>query len=217
MDHCKLLEKLSLIDIRGIANKWMDSFLTGRKQFVSFSGVSSSLETITCSVPQGSTLGPLLFLIYVNDLQSIFSHSIIHHFADDTNLLFSGKKLSTIEAIVNYELKLLVNWLNCNKLSLNVSKTELIIFKPLEKNGDITISIKLNGNKLKLQNSVTYVGIVLDDCLNWNEQLSNVCLKLSKCIGYLSKLRHYINWNGLVNIYYSLFHSHLLCGCLCWQ
>ena len=100
-----------------------------RKQYVSLTWHSSSVKTVTCGVPQGSTLGPLLFLLYINDLQSVFSKSIAHHFADDTNLLFPAKKLGTIESVINHELKLLVQWLQSNKLSLNETKTELIIFR----------------------------------------------------------------------------------------
>ena len=217
VDHEILLSKLSLIGIRGIANKWVESFLTNRKQFVHFSGISSPNNVIKCGVPQGSTLGPLLFLIYINDLHKIFENSTVHHFADDTNLLFSNKKLSTIETVINYELKLLVNWLNCNKLSLNTSKTEVILFKPLKQKEKIEISIKLKGKKLQLKKYVTYLGVIIDDCLLWEEQIESLCLKLSKCIGILSKLRHYVNLHTLVNIYYSLFYSHLIYGSLAWQ
>ena len=91
------------------------------------------MKTITCGVPQESTLGPLLFLLYINDLQYAFWKSIIHHFADDINLIFSRKELGTIESVINNELKHLVQWLRGNKLSENETKTELIIFRSLRR------------------------------------------------------------------------------------
>ena len=115
VNHEILLVKLDFYGIRGLANSWLKSFLENRKQYVILPGHSSSVKTVTCGVPQGSTLGPLLFLLYINDLQSVFSKSIAHHFADDTNLLFPAKKLGTIESVINHELKLLVQWLQSNK------------------------------------------------------------------------------------------------------
>ena len=100
---------------------WLSLFLKNRELYVSLHGVSFSINTITCVIPQGSTLGPLLFLPCINDLQCAFSKSIIHNFAGDTNLLFSSKDLATIESVINNELK---QCLRGNKLSLNEAKTE---------------------------------------------------------------------------------------------
>ena len=116
VDHEILLDKMHHYGVRGVANDWFCSFLTGRKQYVTIAGVKSDSCQIKCGVPQGSTLGPLLFLIYINDLRSVFSQCIVHHFADDTNLVFSSKKLNTIQTVVNFELKKLVTWLAANKL-----------------------------------------------------------------------------------------------------
>ena len=129
VDHDILIRKLEYYGIRGKANDWLKSFLYERKQFVSINGFKSSNKVIKCGVPQGSTLGPLLFLIYINDLSSAFSESVItHHFADDTNLLYANTNIRTIETILNFELKQLVEWLKANKLSLNASKTDLLCF-----------------------------------------------------------------------------------------
>ena len=137
VNHEILLVKLDFYGIRGLANSWLKSFLENRKQYVILPGHSSSVKTVTCGVPQGSTLGPLLFLLYINDLQSVFSKSVAH-------LLFPAKKLDTTESVINHELKLLVQWLRSNKLSLNETKTELIIFrspwKHLPREPDIRIN-----------------------------------------------------------------------------
>ena len=141
-NHGILLEKLEYYGIRGMVNNWLRSFIKNLKQYISPHGVSFSMKAITCGVPQGSTLGPLLFLLYINDLQSAFSKSITRSFADDTNLIFSSKKLGTIESVINNELKHSVQWLRGNSLSLNETKSELIIFrspwKQLPRETDIT-------------------------------------------------------------------------------
>ena len=103
-NHEILLVKLDFYGICGLANSWLKSFLENRKQYVILHGHSSSVKKVTCCVPQGSTLGPLLFLLYVNDLQFVFSKSAIRHFADDTNLLFPAKKLGTNESVISHEL-----------------------------------------------------------------------------------------------------------------
>ena len=119
-----------LIMARGLANNWLSSFLQNRTQYVYLDGHCSITKQVTCGVPQGSTLSPLLFLVYIDNLQSAFSKSIVYHFADDTNLQFPAKNIGTIESVVNNELKLLSQSLRSMKLkSLNETKTELIIFR----------------------------------------------------------------------------------------
>ena len=134
VNHDILMAKLAHYGIRGLANSWLSSFLKNRAQHVYLDGHCSITKQVTCGVLQGSTLGPLLFLVYINDLQGAFSKSTIHHFADGTNLLFPSKKLGTNESVVNHELKFLSQWLRSNKLSLNKTKTELIIFRTPPKN-----------------------------------------------------------------------------------
>ena len=107
VNHKILLKKLEHYGIRNIANKWFGSYLSDRKQFVSIGGINSSNLPITCGVPQGSILGPLLFIIYINDMHDAIQFSKVHHFADDTNLLFSHKNLKILRKRVNMDLKLL--------------------------------------------------------------------------------------------------------------
>ena len=160
VNHDILLEKFDYYGIRGLADNWLRSFLKNRKQYVSLQRVSSSIKTVTCGVPQGSTLGPLSFLLYINDLQCAFS--ISHSFADDTNLIFLSKKLGTIgsvinnRSVINNELKHLVQWLRGNKPSLNKTKTELIIFRSPWKQLPREPDIRLNNCKLKLHTKIIY-------------------------------------------------------------
>ena len=126
VNHKILLTKLEHYGIRGNILKWFDSYLSGRKQYVFYNGVSSDVAPFTCGVPQGSVLGPLLFLIYINDLPNISKKLSFFLFADDTNIDYESSNLKELESTVNKELKLLSLWLNLNRLALNVSKTILL-------------------------------------------------------------------------------------------
>ena len=122
VNHGILLDKLCHYGIRGNALSWFKSYLTGRKQFVTYNGVASSTKVITCGVPQGSILGPLLFLLYINDLYNICSTSIPILYADDTNLFYKGKDIDTLVSYINMELKNISTWLKVNRLSLNIKR-----------------------------------------------------------------------------------------------
>ena len=141
-------KKLEYYGVRGISNKWFALYLSNRKQFVSINIYKSSLADVKCGVPQGSILGPLLFLIYINDLHAAIKYSEVHHFADDTNLLNFNSCVKSINKQVNYDLKNLSNWLKANKILLNVGKTELVLFTSSKKQLDCDLKIRLNGKRL---------------------------------------------------------------------
>ena len=142
VDHQILLSKLDYYGVQGISNNWFKSYLSNCKQFVSINGYDSELAEINCGVPQGSVLGPLLFLLYINDLNQAIKFCKVHHFADDTNLLYLGKSIKKLNKLVNIDLKNLLYWLNANKISLNVKKTELVIFKSKQKQFEINKLVK---------------------------------------------------------------------------
>ena len=189
--HDILCDKIKVYGLRGKINQLLKSYLTNRKQYVSVNGSDSEIKSVTCGVPQGSSLGPLLFLIYINDLRTSLTKTSCGHFADDTFIIFHSKKAKTIETIVNTELKEVVKWLQLNKLSLNASKTELIFFRsnkhPLNHDN---ISIKMNGLRLTPVCHVKYLGMFLDQFLNWNVHIDELSKKLSRANGILSKLRY---------------------------
>ena len=132
-NHKILIDKLHHYGIIGATLSWFESYLTNKIQQTIVNDTVSDKIELPHRVPQGSVLGPLLFLIYINDLNEAISHSIIHHFADDTNILFSHKSLKKINKCINHDLSQIVQWLRANRISLNASKTEIILFPPKTK------------------------------------------------------------------------------------
>ena len=216
VNHEILLEKLKHYGIRSKQNDWFRSFLTNRKQYVSMEGFFSQTKIVKCGVPQGSTLGPLLFLIYINDLANALEKSIVHHFADDTNLLYGNENPSFISDVINSKLKLVRDWLRANKLSLNESKAKLLLFRPINKLNLTSLNIKLNGHFLTLEKSVTYLSIEIDKTLSWNNQIEVLAKKLSRTNRILSELRYYIPSETLISIYYNLSQLYILYGSTIW-
>ena len=165
---------------------------------------------------QRSILGPLLFLIYINDLHAAIKYSKVHHFADDTNLLNFNSCVKSMNKQVNYDLKNLSNWLKANKISLNVGKTELVLFTSSKKQLDCDLKIKLNGKRLYETDSVKYLGIQIDKRLTWKQHINHVTIKLNKANAMLSKLRHVLDIKTLRLVCYAIFESHLCYASLVW-
>ena len=131
VNHVILLSKLFLYGIRGIPGKWFKSYLEHRTQYVKIESVKSGYENITCGIPKGSTLGPLLFLLYVNDLPNCTSKLSVRSFADDTNLFFTDNCLQHLESVMNSEMKQVYKYCALNKLSINFSKTNYMLISSL--------------------------------------------------------------------------------------
>ena len=214
VNHDILLKKLEHYGFRGVINNWFRSYLTDRKQKVVINGFESESKILPHGVPQGSVLGPILFLIYINDLNRCIKYSTTYHFADDTNLLHISKDYKSLQKKVNYDLFSLHKWLTANKISLNEGKTELIYFR---KSGNApTLNIKLHGKTLIPSKFVKYLGIYLDEFLSGNTQCSELTKKLNRANGMLAKARHYVPELELKNIYHAIFSSHILYGSQVW-
>ena len=163
---------------------------------------------IKCGVPQGSILGPLLFLIYVNDLS--YSSGLLEAimFADDTNLFFSHKDIKELFRIVNIELDKICTWLQANKLSLNEGKTKYTLFhKPKDKdNSPLKLPIlNVNGKEIQRTDCIRFLGVLFDENLTWNNHIHLIGNKISKNV-----------WHGLKSLYYSFIHSYLNYGNIVW-
>ena len=214
VNHDILLKKLEHYGFRGVINDWFRSYLTERRQKVVINGFESESKLLPHGVPQGSVLGPILFLIYINDLHRSIKHSTTYHFADDTNLLHVSKDYKSLQKKVNYDLFCLHKWLTANKISLNDGKTELIYFR---KSGiRPTLNIKLHGKTLTPSAYVKYLGIYLDEFLSGNTQCTELTKKLNRANGMLAKARHYVPEPELKNIYHAIFSSHIQYGSQVW-
>ena len=216
VNHQIILSKLHHYGIRGVANKWFSSYLLNRYQKVSINGVSSQRLPITCGVPQGSILGPLLFLLYINDMHFATENSKVYHFADDTNLLYSCKSFKILRKRVNKDLQCLYEWLCANRLSLNTGKTEFIVYRPGRCKNPERLTLKMHHTKLFESPKIKYLGMILDNKLNWKAHISELCKKLSRAVGLIYKIRNLCPISVLTSLYYSLFHSHLSYGLALW-
>ena len=156
-----------------------------------------------------------MFLLYINDLNSVFNKAITIYFADDTHLSYASKKLSTIESAMTCELKKLAEWLRSNKLSLNSGNSEFVIFRSKTKKELDEITIKMKKSKRSPVPNVNYLGVVL--FLSWDAHVNNLCKKLVETNGILSKLRHYVPQKTCILVYFSLFYSFILYSSLAWQ
>ena len=217
VEHDILLSKLEHYGIRGLANEWFKSYLSNRNQYVSINGYDSNLADVKFGVPQGSVLGPLLFLIYINDLNQALKFCKVHHFADDTNLLHFSKSIYRLNKYVNLDLKNLTYWLNANRISLNLNKTELVIFKHQRKKLDSPIKIKLNRKRLYPSKSVKYLGVKIDENLNWKQHIHDIAIKLNRANSLLYTIRNYVNKHILRTIYFSIFDFHINYANLIWR
>ena len=164
-------------------------YLSNHSQYVSINGYESGLAAVNCGVPQGSVLRPLLFSLYINDLNQAIKSCKVHHFADDTNLLCLSNSIKKLNKLMNADLKCLVNWLNANKISLNVKKSEVVIFRSKQKKFEDDLKIKLCGKRLYSTESVKCLGVKTDTNLSWQYHVHDLSVKLNRANALLFKMR----------------------------
>jgi hypothetical protein len=213
VNHQILITKLHNYGIRGLIGKLLENYLTNRTQTTIVNNIRSNPKQITCGVPQGSILGPLLFNLYINDLPN-HSSATTRLFADDACLCYSGGDPYTLQTQINNELLKTNDWLKINRLTANYSKTNYIIFT--KKRINFNFNIKMGGQILERVSEVKYLGVTLDKDLNWNKHLETVKSKISRGSYIISKLRYYTNLNTLKTIYYSLIYPHLMYCITSW-
>ena len=232
-NHVILLKKLQKVGVQNTELNWFKNYLENRKQFVFLNGVTSSSLNVTTGVPQGSILGPLLFLVYINDLPGA-SSLITFLFADDTTLLYSHVNIDELISIVNFEFRKVVHFFRQHKLSLHPLKTKFMLFSnsPTVKNMNIQLFINCNNEdesdvtKMYPISRVTpnddipavrFLGVYFDQNLNFNFHLKILASKLSKALYILRSSKKFLTTKALKSVYYALFHSNLIYSIPIWS
>jgi len=220
IDHSILLHKLQHYGFRGIVYDWFESYLQNRKQYVTFKSKQSNCMDIICGVPQGSILGPLLFILYVNDIvntSNIFDFTL---FADDTTILYSHKNLNTQVSTINRELSEVSNWFKANKLSVNASKTYFMILGTPQMTNKYNIigspEIILDDTILDRVTNTKFLGVIIDENIKWKLHIEATSKTVSRNIGVMNKLKHYIPERILHSLYCSLVMPYINYGILVW-
>ena len=216
VNHEILLEKLDYYGISGVAHSLLSSYLSNRTQQTEINGTLSESGIIRHGVPQGSVLGPLLFLLYINDIKESSKILEFFLFADDTTVYYSDKTNPGTENLLNLELSKVSVWLAANKLSLNVKKSNFLHFH-YGKIRKPTISLMLNGSKIEEKEVTKYLGVFIDNKLTWKAHIEHVKAKLSRGNGMISKIRYYVNDQCLLNLFYSFIQSHLNYNLINWS
>ena len=216
VNHSILLKKLEHYGVRGTPLLWFESYLSNRKQYVSVNGNTSDELIITHGVPQGSVLGPLLSLMFINDLPNVSKHLTFYLFEDDTNIYFESSDLSYIQKIANRELRKVRKWLEANRLALNIDKTNFVIFHSQRQRLTEHIVLKIGRKKIKEESYVKFLGIMLDANLSWKIHLAELSKKLARTAELFYKIRHYAPTDTLTLLYHSIFAPFLSYGLSVW-
>ena len=226
LDHTILINKLKHYGISGTSLNWISNYLTDRQQFVQYKGTMSNTRPILTGVPQGSVLGPLLFIIYINDIHCASNKFKSILYADDTTLVGSLHSFesqthpndhTTLSNNINKELSLISEWLNANKLSLNKDKTKYMIHHFSQRDvSQLKISLNLEGKQIQGICEFNFLGTTIQDTLNWAPHTDRIANKISRTLGVMNKLKHFLPTYTLRTMYNSLILPHLNFSILSW-
>ena len=214
VNHNILCIKLQHYGIRGTSLNWFKSYLANRKQYINIHGCNSSESTINLGVPQGSILGPALFLIYINDMYNSSPDLKFIHFADDTTIFATSNNERVLYETINKGLSAVNKWLKVNRLSLNIKKTKYMLIT----NSNITgaYRIRFQNRTIKRTDTIKFLGIMLDDKLSFKDHISYVTGKLSRSTGIINRIAFFLPFPQLLSLYYTLVYPHLTYGVTVW-
>ena len=211
VDRELLIKKLAIYGIRGTALNWIGSYFENRRQHLKYNTILSKQEVVNYGVPQGSILGPILFIIFINDMPNCSPNSDFFVFADDTNIVISAKDTATLQTKMNECMKEVSTWLLVNRLKVNTSKCEAIFFSKT-----LPCRVVLCNRELENSNCIKYLGLLIDKDLKFEEQYDSLLNKLRQCLGMFYKIQRFVDIKTKLTIYHSLFHSRLLYCCTCF-
>jgi hypothetical protein len=227
INHKTLLDKLDSYGVRGTINNWFKSFLSRRTQVVEISYLNkknslqeklqSSPSEIEHGVPQGSILGPLLFLLYINDLPSHINEAKLVLYADDTNILVTGKNEEELQTRISVITKQLEGWLCENDLVVNTTKTVAMSFHSSQLKIPLKPNIFLQNSKIAYKSEVKFLGIYIMENLNWHGHVKFLCSSLSKTYYMIRALKQTVSTYILWNIYFAHFQSKVTYGVVVWR
>ena len=205
-----------------MANKWFENYLKNRKQYLEIYETQSDLLDIKCGIPQGSILGPILFLIYINDIGNSNKLNFLS-FADDTTVYLSGQNYTHLIRDFKHWIKQYIYiWLCANRLSLNVNKTKYIIFNYTHSHNSYATNLHINNIPLTQvgtnfqEQTIQFLGIYIDEKLSWKRNISQICSKMARSIFFINKVKNILPTSALKILYYALVHCHIIYGIMVW-
>ena len=223
LNHDILLSKLKYYGLSDTPLRWFTDYLSNRHQYIEINNIKSTTSEISMGVPQGSILGPLLFIIYMNDISiaSELFQAILY--ADDTSLNTTlsavGKETDSLNSdAINKELLHISEWLACNKLSLNVKKTKFMIFRYPQQSPQRlpSLNLTINNSSIERVHNFDFLGLTISETLSWKQHVNKVCVHITKVLAMMRKLKHITNELILLKVYNALILSKINYAILCW-
>ena len=200
--------------------KWFSNYLSDRKQYIQYDQINKTdYLKVKCGVPQGSILGPLLFLLYINDLHQASNVINPIMYVDDTNVFYSHGNIKFLFETVNKELNNVSEWFKANKLSLNTKKTEYTFFHKLSKKGNIPLllpKLKMDNMIIKRTDQIKFLGVIIDENITWNNHINILENKISKNIGAMHRAKFLLDKQSLKHIYFAFVHSYITYANIAW-